>query len=148
MSGATGENIASNFSTSSRDFQNSLLGNFYNTNRVYGRLEYWFGGKTLVRLDAYGEQLNYPPVFLNAGGVPAQATGEFSNFRVGGGLFAEYRFTSSFGINTTIDYIQQISDTQIPVGVVAGAPGAPPVGGVFDLNYRRIQAFAGARYFF
>jgi hypothetical protein len=127
-----------------RDFQNSFLGNFYTTNRVYGRLEYWFGGKTVIRLDAYGEQLNYPPVFINApGGVPNQVTGEFSNFRVGGGLFAEYRITSSFGINTTIEYMQQISDTQIPVG---GGPGALPL--VFDLNYRRIQAFAGARYFF
>jgi len=130
-----------------RDFQNSLLGNFYNTNRFYGRLEYWFGGKTVIRLDAYGEQLNYPAVFYNAGGVPTQVTGEFSNFRAGGGLFAEYRFTSSFGINTTIDYIQQFSDTQIPAGAV-GAPGAPGAGDVFDLNYRRFQAFAGARYFF
>jgi len=128
-----------------RDFQNSLLGNFYNTNRVYGRLEYWFGGKTVIRLDAFGEQLNYPPVFYNQGGVPVQQVGEFSNFRVGGGLFAEYRFTSSFGINTTIDYIQQISDTQLPAGNVV--PGGAPAG-VFDLNYRRFQAFAGARYFF
>ncbi|MBX3259984.1 MAG: hypothetical protein KIS78_04045 [Labilithrix sp.] len=126
-----------------RDFQNSLLGNFYNTNRVYGRLEYWFGGKTVIRFDAYGEQLNYPPVFLNAAGVPTQVTGEFSNFRVGGGVFAEYRITSSFGINTTIDYVQQLSDTQIPAGVTAA--GAPLV---FDLNYRRFQAFAGVRYFF
>lgn len=126
-----------------RDFQNSLLGNFYNTNRVYGRLEYWFGGKTVIRLDAYGEQLNYPAVFLNTAGAPTQVTGEFSNFRVGGGLFAEYRFTSSFGINTTIDYVQQMSDTQIPAGT--GVGGAPLV---FDLNYRRFQAFAGVRYFF
>ncbi len=134
-----------------RDFQNSLLGNFYNTNRVYGRLEYWFGGRTVIRLDAYGEQLNYPPVFYSTGGVPALQVNEFSNFRVGGGLFAEYRFTSSFGINTTIDYIQQISDTQLPVAALAGgAPGAPPAatGEVFDLNYRRLQAFVGARYFF
>lgn len=128
-----------------RDFQNSLLGNFYNMNRVYGRLEYWFGGKTILRLDAYGEQLNYPEVFLNTpGGAPARVTGEFSNFRVGGGLFAEYRITSSFGINTTIEYIQQISDTQIPGGAVPGTT----VPGVFDLNYRRLQAFAGVRYFF
>ena len=127
-----------------RDFQNSLLGNFYNTNRVYGRLEYWFGGKTVIRFDAFGEQLNYPEVFLRTpGGAPRQVTGEFSNFRVGGGAFAEYRFTSSFGVNTTIDYIQQISETQIEAGT-------GPAGNVlfFDLNYRRFQAFVGARYFF
>jgi polysaccharide export outer membrane protein len=42
----------------------------------------------------------------------------------------------------TIDYVQQISDTQIPSGAIAGTPL------VYDLNYRRFQAFAGARYFF
>ncbi|HVJ92268.1 MAG TPA: hypothetical protein VM580_20850, partial [Labilithrix sp.] len=128
-----------------RDFQNSLLGNFYTNNRVYGRLEYWFGGKTVIRLDAFGEQLEYPPIFLNTGGAPQLVTGEFSNFRVGGGFFAEYRFTSSFGINTTIDYIEQLSDTQIPTSTAA-APGTPAL--VYDLNFRRFQAFAGARYFF
>lgn len=125
-----------------RDFQTSLLGNFYNTNKVYGRVEYWFGGKMVLRLDGYGEMLEYPPVFLNtgAGAAPAQVTGEFTNVRVGGGLFGEYRVTQSFGLNTTIDYVQQLSDTQIPA---VGAPGS-----IFDLNYRRFQAFAGARYFF
>lgn len=127
-----------------RDFQNSLLGNFYNTNRVYGRMEYWFGGKVVTQLNVYGEQLNYPPVFLNTGaGAPAQVTGEFTNYRIGAGLFAEYRLTQSFGLNSTIDYVQQFSDTQIPAG--ANAAGATTV---FDLNYRRIQAFVGARYFF
>jgi hypothetical protein len=126
-----------------RDFQTSLLANFYNSNKVYGRLEYWFGGKTVIRLDAFGEQLNYPPVFLNAAGTPTVATGEFTNYRVGGGIFAEYRFTSRFGVNTTIDYVQQLSETQIPTA--GGAVGAP---NVFDLNYRRFQAFLGARYFF
>lgn len=129
-----------------RDFQTSLLGNFYNTNKAYARLEYWFGGKMVVRLDGYGEMLEYPPVFLNpgAGAAPTQVTGAFTNYRVGGGFFAEYRLTQSFGLNTTIDYVQQMSDTQIPAGAVA-ATGVP---GVFDLNYRRFQAFVGARYFF
>lgn len=126
-----------------RDFQTSLLGNFYNSNRVYGRLEYWFGGKMLLRFDAFGEQLNYPDVYLNSGGTPQLAVTEFTNYRVGGGLFGEYRLTQSFAINTTIDYVQQISDTQIPSAEVS-----PGVQGVFDMNYRRFQAFLGARYFF
>jgi hypothetical protein len=129
-----------------RDFQTSLLGNFYNTNKLYAKIEYWFGGKMVVRLDGFGEQLNYPDAFLNVGpGVPpTRAVGEFTNYRVGAGLFSEYRFTASFGLNTTIDYVQQISDTQIPAGTLPGST----VAGVFDLNYRRFQAFLGARYFF
>jgi hypothetical protein len=129
----------------SRDFQQSLLGNFYNSNRLYTRLEYWFGGRTVVRLDAYGEQLNYPEVFANGGGgAPVQSTGEFTNYRVGAGLFGEYRFTDSFGLNTTIDYMQQFSDTQLPAGLVPGTN----VPGVFDMNIRRFQAFLGVRYFY
>jgi len=134
-----------------RDFQNSLLGNFYNTNRLYTRFEYWFGGKALIRLDGYGEQLNYPPTFFSApGGGATPATNEFTNYRIGAGLFAEYRLTQSFGINTTLDYQQQFSDTQIPAGAFPDPnnPVGAPIAGVFDLNYRRFQAFAGARYFF
>lgn len=125
-----------------RDFQNSYLGNFFTSNRVYGRLEYWFGGRTLIRFNVYGEQIQYPLVFFNAGpGLgPVQVTNEFDNYRVGGGLFAEYRLSSSVGINTTIDYSQQFSDTQLPIGTTPGS--------VFDMNYRRLQAFAGVRYFF
>lgn len=129
-----------------RDFQTSLLGNFYNTNRLYARVEYWFGGKVVLRLDGYGEQLNYPPTFQTGapGTAPVQSTGDFTNYRAGVGLFSEYRFTQSFGINTTIDYVQQFSDTQIPAGTLPGTT----IPAVFDLNYRRFQAFLGARYFF
>jgi hypothetical protein len=128
-----------------RDFQNSLLGNFYNSNKIYARIEYWFGGSMVMNLSGYGEQLNYPEVFLNNGtAAPTQVTGEFTNYRVGGSFFAEYRFTQSFGINTTIDYVQQFSDTLIPNGNIVG--GTAP--GFFNLNYRRLQAFVGARYFF
>jgi hypothetical protein len=133
----------------SRDFQQSLLANFYNSNKIYARLEYWFGGKTVIRLDAYGEQLNYPPVFINPGpGQPPlqdpRTPGDFTNYKVGAGLFAEYRFTSAFGVNTTIDYVQQFSDTQISAGTIPGTN----IPAVYDLNYRRFQAFVGARYFF
>jgi hypothetical protein len=130
-----------------RDFQTSLLGNFYVDNKLYATIEYWFGGRLLTRLEGYGEILQYPPVFLNNGvGLPpTQVTGDFTNQRVGASFFAEYRFSSTFGLNTTIDYIQQFSSTQIPAGQV---PGNPTAQGVYDLNYRRFQAFLGARYFY
>jgi len=125
-----------------RDFQTSLLGNFYNYNRLYARLEYWFGGRVLVNLTGYGEQLNYPPAFSTL--TTALVPNEFTNYRVGGALFAEYRFTQAFAINTTLDYSQQISDTQLPASTPAGFTQT----GVFDLNYRRFQAFLGVRYFY
>jgi len=126
-----------------RDFQRSLLGNFYGSNRVYTRLEYWFGGRVVLDLHATGEQLNYPPVFLTTAPGTA-AVGEFTNYRLSGGIFAEYRFSQAFGLNTTIDYVHQFSDTLLPAGAVPGTN----VAGVFDQNYDRIQAFLGFRYFY
>jgi hypothetical protein len=132
----------------SRDFQTSLLGNFYTDDRAYAKVEYWFGGRAVLRLTGYADMLDYPQVFLNNGGgaiVPA-TPGGFTNWRVGGEFFAEYRFSQVFGINTTIDYVQEISDTQLPAGQAPGAPAGTI--GLYDLNYRRFQAFLGARYFY
>lgn len=132
-----------------RDFQNSLLSNFYTSDKGYVRLEYAFGNSATIRLDGYVEKLDYPPVFLNpvtptgAAGAPTKATNDFSNLRFGGQLFAEYRITPALGINATLDYVQQVGDTLIPTAVPVTATTQ-----VFDLNYQRIQAFAGIRYFY
>lgn len=129
-----------------RDFSMSLLGNFYTVNKGYAGVEYWFGGKAVANLTGYVEGQNYPPVFTTAaGGAPAAAvTTDFTNIRTGGTLFGEYRLSDTFGLNTTIDYTQTFSDTQLPAsGTAAG--GAP--GQVYDLNWRRFQAFIGARWF-
>jgi hypothetical protein len=130
-----------------RDFQQSLLSNYYTINRAYLNFEYWFGGRVVVRFDVHGELLEYPQAFINTGPgtAPVAATpGDFTNQRVGGDLFGEYRVTSNFGLNTTINYVQQFSDTQIPGGTIPGT--TTPT--FFDLNYSRFQAFVGARYFF
>lgn len=137
-----------------RDFQNSLLGNYYTSNKGYGKIVYLFGGSVVLSLDGYFEALSYPQPFYNTGAGPqpvaganGQPTGEFTNFRVGGVLFGEYRFTSALAVNATIDYSQMISDTQLQSGaVVAGGP--PGATTLYDLSWRRIQAFAGIRYFY
>lgn len=130
-----------------RDFQNSLLGNFYESNKGYARVVYFFGGRVLLQTDGYFEAQAYPEIFYNIGGGTPVSTGvgPFTNYRVGGILFGEYRFSDTFGLNATFDYAQTISDTQIP----AGNPGAPGTAGpgLFDLNWRRFQAFLGARWF-
>jgi hypothetical protein len=126
-----------------RDFQRSLLGNFYGANRLYTKLSYWFGGRVLLDVHAAGEQLNYPPVFYTGAPATAQTT-DFTNYRVLGGIFAEYRFSQAFGLNTTIDYVHQFSNTQLPAGAIPGTTTP----GVFDMNYDRLQAFLGARYFY
>lgn len=137
-----------------RDFQNSLLGNYYDSNKGYAKLVYFFGGKVLLQLDGYFEALTYPQPFYNgAGGAPTavngadgRPTGSFTNFRIGSKLFGEYRFTDSFAVNATLDYSQMISDVALEAPTAAGA--APGTAALFDLNWRRFQAFLGARLFF
>lgn len=126
----------------SRDYSTSILGNFYTSNRVYTRVEYWFGGRVVLNLGLFGEQLAYPAAFYT--GSVAPVTSDFENYRIGGNLFAEYRFSQSFGLNTTIDYVQQFSDTLLPASSVPGTAQQ----GVYDQNYRRLQAFLGFRYFY
>ncbi len=137
-----------------RDFQTSLLGNYYDSNKGYARLVYYFGGRVLLQLDGYFEALGYPQPFYNGATGPVQVngangtpTGDFTNFKVGGKVFGEYRFTESFAMNATLDYAQTISDTQLEVSPAA-AGAAPGSTGLFDLNWRRFQAFLGARLFF
>ncbi|MDB4939258.1 MAG: hypothetical protein JWP87_6230, partial [Labilithrix sp.] len=83
------------------------------------------------------------PVAVNgANGAP---TGDFTNYRIGGTLFLEYRVTPALGLNATFDYAQMISDVSLDAGGVA-AGGGPSA--LYDLSWRRFQAFAGVRYFF
>lgn len=112
--------------------QNTTIGSFTGLDKIYGRLSYMFAGRAIVSLDGYLDILSFPTVETPAGVTPA-----FTNYRPGASLFGEYRFADSFGINATVDYAQQISDTQIQLGG----------GQVFDLNNRRVQATLGFRWF-
>jgi len=138
-----------------RDFQNSLLSNFYTSNKGYAAINYFIGPKVVLQLTGSFQDLEYPAPFTraapNAPPTPVPGVGDFTNYRAQASFFAEYRLLDSFGINTTISYDQMISDTSLPEGAVAGPAGAPPppggAGGRFDLAYRRFQAFLGARWF-
>lgn len=135
-----------------RDFQTSLLGNFYTSNKGYAKVVYFFGGKVLLQADGYFEALGYPQPYYNLGngqvaavnGADGAPTGSFTNYHVGGTFFAEYRFTDAFGVNATFDYSQTISNTAIASGGGVVAPGA---GSLYELSWRRAQAFIGARWF-
>ena len=139
-----------------RDFQNSLLANYYTSNKGYAKIVYQFGNKVLLSLDSYVEGLSYPQPFLSAGGVPVPVTGangaptgDFTNYRVGGVLFLEYKVLPALGLNATFDYAQMISDVALNEGGAAPAtPGMPAQPQLYDLSWRRFQAFVGARYFF
>jgi len=125
-----------------RDFQTSYLASFYNQDRGYARLSYFIGGRALVSLEGGVAALSYPDVFQVQGAAPVLVKTAFTDVRANTTLFGEYRFTDAFGVNATVDYAQNFSGTRIPQGI--GAGGQPSF---FDMNWQRIQAFLGVRYF-
>ncbi len=132
----------------SRDFRNSLLGNFYSTNRGYTKLNAFFAGRVLVSAEAYGEAMSFPDIYYNiaATGTTTQVKvhDSFTNVRIGGTLYGEYRFTNTFGLNATFDYSQVLSDVELPS---LDATGNVSPTQVFALSWNRIQGFLGARWF-
>jgi hypothetical protein len=134
-----------------RDFQTSLMGNYYESNKGYAKVVYLFGGKTLLQLDGHFEALGYPQPYYNSAAGPiavnaanGSPSGAFTNYRAGGTFFAEYRFSDSFAINGTVDYAQTLSNTVIEADATRTAGTPAPL---YDLNWRRLQGFLGARWF-
>ncbi len=126
-----------------RDFQTSFLGNYYSHDRGYLKFVYMFGGRLLLSIDGGLAAEGYPAVFAVGGaGGATQISSEFTDLRADAGLFAEYRFTNAFGLNTTFRYTENFSDKQLPLGQVVGGTG-----GLYDLSWRRFEAFLGARLF-
>jgi hypothetical protein len=131
-----------------RDFTNSYLGNFYGTDRGYLRFDYFFGGRALVSLTGGIGAVEYPKLFWgdqrprlvrpnsSTGAGTAQA---FTDLRADATLFAEYRLSDSFGINSTLRYTANFSDNQ-----VEEQPGTLEY---FDLSWNRFEAFLGVRWF-
>jgi hypothetical protein len=126
----------------SRDYQRSLVGNYLTDDQLYARLEYWFGSRVVLNVSLRAERLDYPDVFATNG--LKEITPGFTNYRLDGLVFAEYRFSQVFGLNTTIEYTRQFSETLIPAGPLPGNT----VPAFFDQNYGHLQAFLGFRYFY
>ena len=119
-----------------RDFQNSYLGSYYGYDRGYLKFYYFFAGRTLLTLEGGVAALEYPNVLWSDG---SQRVAAFTDLRADATLFGEYRFSDSFGLNSTIRYSANFSNTQLP-----NAPGSPLV---FDLSWRRVEAYLGLRWF-
>jgi hypothetical protein len=128
-----------------RDVSNSYLGNFFQRDRGYVGLSYLLGGVFVTSLTAGIANLAYPESYFAAGTAGCPAAGPciqnpaFSQQRVDVSLFAEYRFSNTFGLNATVNYDRNFTDTRIPTD---------PAGTTSDaLAYQRWQAFLGARWF-
>jgi hypothetical protein len=113
-----------------RDFYNSYLGTFYTRNRGYANLSTFFSQRMLLVIDGGVALLAYPNV-LNAANVVIQPS--FTTTLLDATLFGEYRFTDSFGLNTTISYAANLADD---IRIADDF-----------LSWNRFQAFLGVRWF-
>jgi hypothetical protein len=112
-----------------RDFFNSYLGDFFARDRAYGNLATFFSQRFLLVLEGGVASLRYPNVYNQQRVLVHTA---FNTTLVDASLFGEYRFSDSFGINTTVRYSANLTDTEIQ--------------GDF-LNWNRFEAFLGVRWF-
>jgi hypothetical protein len=130
-----------------RDFSNSYLGSFYIRDRGYLALNYFLGGVFLAQLEGGVGAYQFPRI--------NSLNGPFEQARIDTKLFAEYRLSDTFGLNTTLTYDQAIGHgpNEPEAGVV---PTSRAREGVIvsdtprvydDLEFKRFQAFVGVRLF-
>lgn len=122
-----------------RDFQNSLLGNYYGSDRGYAKASFFFASRVLVSLEGGVGAVEYPALFFTNGTARNNA---FTDTRADATLFGEYRVSDSFGINLTGRYGQNFSSTQLRLSPTAAA--GP---NLYDMSWQRLEAFLGARWF-
>jgi hypothetical protein len=121
-----------------RDFQNSLVGNYYGSDRGYLRFAYLFADRVLLSLEGGVGAVEYPTMyFLQPVSLRHAA---FTDVRADATLFGEYRLGASFGLNATLRYTANFSQTHDMLA-------QPLSSTVFDMGWNRFEAFVGARFF-
>jgi hypothetical protein len=119
-----------------RDFSNSYLGSFYIRDRGYLALNYFLGGVFLAQLEGGVGSYQFPRM--------NQDNPAFDQARIDAKLFAEYRLSDTFALNTSLMYDQAIgSGPHEDRGVQISE--TPPL--YDDLEFKRFQAFVGVRLF-
>jgi hypothetical protein len=121
-----------------RDFQQSYLSDFDGIDRGYAKLYYYFAGRAVVTLEAGGAAIEYPTLFLTAANT---SHSPFTDGRIDGTLFGEYRFTNYFGLNTTVKYTTNLSNAVLQI-----APGAGTLN-EYAMQWQRFEAYLGVRLF-
>ena len=119
-----------------RDYEDSLVGTYLERDQGYVRFNYLFAGKFLLVADVRAGAVVYPLQTSPDLGQPAGWT----DMRLDGKLFGEYRVKDYLGINAEVGYTGYFSST----GLVFDNNG---VQGVDAMGYHDITAFIGARWF-
>jgi hypothetical protein len=113
-----------------RDFFDSYIGTYFERDRGYLNFSYFFGGRFLLIVDGGPAAIRYPVI------PSLNATKPFTDIRIDASLFGEYRLTDSFGINATVRYGHNLSNTVINVA-----------GAYDELQWQRFESYLGVRWF-
>ena len=113
-----------------RDFFDSYIGTYFERDRGYLNFSYFFGGRFLLMLDGGAAAIRYPTM------TALNATKPFTDVRVDGSAFGELRLADSFGINATVRYAHNLSNTVINIGT-----------GFDELQWQRFETYLGVRWF-
>ncbi|MEZ4371668.1 MAG: hypothetical protein R3B07_12620 [Polyangiaceae bacterium] len=119
-----------------RDFRNSYLGDYYQTDRGYLKFNYFLGGQVVIAVEGGLTHITYPPSFFDNG---TARFGTFDENRVDAQIFGEYRTSDEFGLNATLRYNANLTETRIPT--------SPTLPGGDNLKFSRWEAWLGARWF-
>ncbi len=115
-----------------RDFADSFIGTYYEVDRGYAKFSYFFAGRFLLVLDAGVGPYRFPTL--------SATQAAWTDVRVDGSVFGEYRFAKYFGVNATVRYANNLSST-----VLTGVAGSP-AGNFENLQWQDFQAFLGVRW--
>ncbi len=112
-----------------RDFFDSYIGTYYERDWGYLTLSNMFSGTFLLLVSGGVGPYRYPS-------IASLKQAAFTDVHVDTSLFGEYRFKDSLGVNLTLHYTQNISNTTI------ATDGLPD-----ELAYKDLEAYIGFRWF-
>ena len=122
-----------------RDYEDAFIGTYLERDRGYARFSYLFGGRFLLVAEAGVGAVVYPELdpATTQFNLGADAAAGWTDLRVDGKVFGEYRFLDWLGANLEFGYDGYFSDTQLEFAT----------GGFDQLGFQRFTVFAGARVF-
>ena len=125
-----------------RNFGASYLGTYFQRDRGYANMNYFFGERFVLMLSGGLSHITRPATFFTA--VPPATEGTLQapaseENRVDVVAFLEYRLSGSVGINATFRYDAELDHRVYPL--------APTGAAADDLYFNRYQVYLGVRWF-
>jgi hypothetical protein len=124
-----------------RDFQPSVLGNFFRRDRGYANYQVLFDRSLLIGANASFGYYEFGAIVRPDGSLAGTST-QRGDFRLIASVFGEYRFTDWLGVNATLQYTGNFTDFQYLVDSLGMASFLEPA------QFSKFEAWGGVRVFY